>query len=188
MNPGLGGPGNSNFHDLVMRVSNMELMLSAYSEFDLVTADPNNSSTDKRITVMAKQGPSVERDQQTTDCPLGYLSDGKMTPGWVISPNKGVFLEPEYSGSNYKNRQVWVRAEWTAKKIDGVLQPGGEMGNVTVHSGSKMPDDDVPNVASLSGVVHYPLGAWDEDGNWINNGCGAVMLDFCRGGFIKERG
>ena len=186
VNPGLGGSGNTNFHDLAMRLRNIELMLSSYTETDIVSADPNNSENNRRVTVMAKQGSSVEGNQ-LADCPLGYVSGGTMTPGWVIGPNKSVLLEPEYSGSGYKNRQVWVKATWTAKKIDGVLQAGGEMGSVTVHSGSGVPDDNVPNVASLSGAAHYPLGAWDADGNWVNSGCGPVHINFCPGGFIKGR-
>ena len=89
---------------------------------------------------------------------------------------------------------VWVKVDWTAGVIDGVLQSGGVMDTVTVETGPTMPDDTIPTVDVLAGIAYIPLGGWISDGAdepqpiWVKQGCGSIQVFFCPGaGFFFGR-
>lgn len=91
---------------------------------------------------------------------------------------------------------VYLECDWTATKIDEVLQSGGDLGTVTVKTAASVPDDTIPTLNSLSGTAHIPLGQWvsngetgsDEKPVWKKGGCGSLNLFFCPAqGFIYTR-
>ena len=128
-----------------------------------------------------------EGGANTAACPLGGFEGGEMVPGFVIGGGASFFIEPG-AITAAANKTVYIKATWTGDSVDDVLQAGGTMNNVTVHTTSgNVPNDDVPNINSLNGTAYYPLGAWDNDLNFIHSGCGTVNIDFCPGGFIKGR-
>ena len=131
--------------------------------------------------------PNRQSRSSSEVCELGSVPiDGEMVTGWVIGGGKNVQVSPE-DIEKEDNKKVWIRCEWTAQLQDGVLMGGGVMGDVTFDSGSEVPEDEVPSVESLSGVVYYALGGWDDDGVWSGTGCGTINIDFCPYSFIKER-
>ena len=140
-----------------------------YTAKDIIVYDEDGNPIKIRALVLELGNEDLP---DAVECQLGSASDGKITPGWVIGGEKQELLEPKYSGSGFKDRSVWIKFE---------------LGEVSVHSGDEVPDDDVPNVNSLSGTGYYPLGAWDSVGVWRGSGCGTINLDFCPGGFTKVR-
>ena len=90
---GIGGPGNTSFHDLALRLGNMELMLSSYSEVDIVSNDPSSGEHNRRITVMGKPGASVD-GLSDTDYPWKVtVSRNEGDTAWVATVSDLSYLQ-----------------------------------------------------------------------------------------------
>tara|TARA_B110000483_G_scaffold32172_1_gene39048 strand:- start:26304 stop:26891 length:588 start_codon:yes stop_codon:yes gene_type:complete len=107
--------------------------------------------------------------------------------GWLLAPNKSEFIQPD-SMTIIAGSKVWIKCPWTATLNDGVLEAGGELGAPVVEGGANMPDNVIPDVTSLTGTYYIPLGAWDDDEVWTNEGCGSITVSFCPRVFSFTRG
>jgi hypothetical protein len=143
----------------------------------------------------------------TTPCILGYLSIDtensteedtkyKINTGFLSGGGSTEIITPNDLTANIDDF-VWLKVLWTADVIDGVLQAGGTMGDVTVATGSTIPDDTNPTVDATSGIAYVTLGGWITDNVeapngpnpvWVKQGCGSIQLYFCPGqGFFFGR-
>ena len=143
----------------------------------------------------------------STPCILGRVSKDsenstdeitkyKINAGFLTGGGSTELIEPDNLTAKIDDF-VWLKVLWTADVIDGVLQAGGTMGAVTIHTGTTIPDDTTPTVDSTSGIAYITLGGWVTDNVdapdgpnpvWIKQGCGSIQLYFCPGqGFFFGR-
>ena len=113
----------------------------------------------------------------------GYVSGGGANEVLVVNN-----LTPVISN------HVYVIINWTAAKIDEVLQSGGTLDSVSFAVGATIPDDTLPTLAALAGIAHVPLGQWISDEEtvpapvWQKTGCGNIGIYYCPAqGFIYSR-
>ena len=80
----------------------------------------------------------------------------------------------------------WLVCNMTANEEDGVLLPGGDLTYVTTGSGNSVPDNDMPEIGSLSGQLNISLGEWMGD-VFIPAGCGNIQIFHCPGTLSYSR-
>ena len=117
----------------------------------------------------------------------------KINAGFISGGGSTELVEPEDLTATIGDF-IWLKVLWTADVIDGVLQAGGTMGAITIHTGDTIPDDTTPTVDSTSGIAYITLGGWVTDNAddpspvWVRQGCGSLQLYFCPGqGFFFGR-
>lgn len=122
----------------------------------------------------------VYQDQGSWMLLGGTVSAGTGTETIIAVTIGTVGSEPD-SGTFY-----WLEANVTAIEDEGVLMPGCDLGSVSTGSGTTFPDNDIPTVASTSGTIHIPLGAW-MGGVFTPFGCGVIFIGHCPGSLIFQR-
>lgn len=124
--------------------------------------------------------------------PLRYTLRAGYITGGGASFSVGLGAEVTASLEPTAGHHVWLKVDWTAVEADDVILPGGTMDGVTMSSGATIPDDALPEIGSLSGTHHVPLGFWPDEGggvagSWSKAGCGSLWVEFCQGGFSSGR-
>ena len=147
----------------------------------------------------------------TVPCQLGKLfvdsanstaqtTKFKISPGFLTGGGGTELIEPDNLTATIDNF-VWLSVAWTAvvvlavgEETEDTIQAGGTIGDVTISTGSEVPDDTIPTVDSTSGVANIALGGWISNGEeepaplWVNQGCGSIQIYFCPGnGFFYGR-
>jgi len=140
----------------------------------------------------------------TEPCILGYVSidaensdeEGtkyKINAGFLSGGGSTETIEPDDIAATI-NDYVYISVAWTASTVNGVLQAGGTMGEVTTAQGSTVPDDTIPTASTPEGTANIVLGRWLTNGAeeplpvWTNQGCGSIQMYFCPGnGFFYGR-
>lgn len=81
----------------------------------------------------------------------------------------------------------WLVCNMTANEEDGVLLPGGNLTSATTGSGSSVPDNNMPEIGSLSGQLNISLGEW-MGGVFTPAGCGNIQIFHCPATLSYSRG
>ena len=187
----------------------------ARTELEISKRTPKQSMTSGLIQTPSGAIHAPKRRRKgggtTVPCQLGRVSVDsvnstpsvtkyKINAGFLTGGGGTELIEPDNLTATIGDF-VWLSVAWTVEVILAVgeetedkISAGGTIGDVTISTGSDVPDDTIPTVNSASGVANIALGGWISNGAeepaplWVNQGCGSIQIYFCPGnGFFYGR-
>jgi hypothetical protein len=83
--------------------------------------------------------------------------------------------------------RIWIQVTFDAVVEDDVLLPGGNVTAAVIQFGETIPDNVLPTVGDIEGLLYLDLGEW-QNSSFVPSGCGNFQISHCPGSLYYARG